>query len=363
MKTISFASSQKIQNPGYIDLRTPGEFAEGSIPGAVNIPLFGDEEYTRLGRVYREESPRGARFLGLNIIAPRLSDLMENLATIFPLKTPVIFCALGGMRSLAVEEVAGLLDIPGFRLEGGYREFRRFILEFLENYNNPRPLITLHGLAGAGKTEVLILLEREGLPVLNLEQLAGHRGSVFGHLGFSRRVGQKKFDALLWKKLEQLGSHPLLLIEGESKRLGDVYLPEFLLEEKRKAGINIFLDSPREERVNCILRNYCSKEGEEELIDQARKALYNIEKKLIKRAGKKTWLKLQKALERKDFFDFTFILLRDYYDPLYSRYLQKIPSLDLVIEEKNPERAAEKVRSFLQKKNFYLREWFLWPKR
>ena len=352
MKPISFAHSLELQKPGFIDLRTPREFAEGSIPGAINIPLFGDEEYARLGQVYREEDPTRARFLGLNFITPRLVDLMENLAAIIPIKTPVLFCARGGLRSKAVGQISEFLDIPGYRLEGGYREFRRFILEFLKNYNSPGPLITLHGLAGAGKTEVLRLLDREGFPVLNLEQLAGHRGSVFGRLGFSGRVGQKKFDALLWKKLEQLGSYPLLLIEGESKRLGDVYLPEFLLEGEREAGINIFLDSPRRKRVELIVYNYCSPVKEEELLTQARKGLYKLEKNLIKRAGKNTWLKLQKALQRKDFFNFTFILLRDYYDPLYSRYLKKLPDFDLVIAEKDPAGAAKKLSSFLQNKFF-----------
>ncbi len=352
MKPISFAASLEIQRPGFIDLRTPGEFGEGSIPGAINIPLFGDEEYACLGKVYREEDPTRARFLGLKFITPRLSELMEDLAAIIPIKTPVLFCARGGLRSLAVCQISEFLDIPGYRLEGGYREFRRFILEFLKNYNCSGPLITLHGLAGAGKTEVLRLLDREGFPVLNLEQLAGHRGSVFGHLGFSGRVGQKKFDALLWKKMEQLGSYPLLLVEGESKRVGDVYLPEFLLEGEREAGINIFLDTPREERVEWIVHNYCSPVEEEELLAQARKGLYKIEKNLIKRAGKKTWLELQKALDRKDFFNFTFILLRDYYDPLYSSYLKKIPAFDLIIEGKNPAGSAKKLSSFLQNKFF-----------
>ncbi len=348
MEVISFEETRNLVNPVFIDLRTPGEFSGGGIPGAINIPLFSDEERGRLGWEYKNLSPARARETGLRMVAPKLPEIIEKINLVGKNQPVVLYCWRGGLRSQAIQQVSELLNIETYRLKGGYREFRRFVLDFLENYELSSPLVTLHGMTGAGKTLILKNLADKKLPVLDLEKMAGHRGSVFGHLGIKNKVGQKIFDGLLWKELDQLGDFPFLVIEGESKRLGNVYLPDFLLGKNREEGVNILIDTPLEKRARYIREEYSSGLKEKELWVQARKCLQNIEKRVKEKAGKKVFLRLEKALAEKDIYTFILVLLRDYYDPLYSGYLRKFPRFDLEISGEDLEFASEEVNRFLK---------------
>ncbi len=348
MKTISFPQSLKLENPLYIDLRTPAEFEKGTIPGAINIPIFTDQEREKLGWEYKNLSPQAAKVSGLRLVAPKLPDLIEKIDRVRAKQPVVLFCWRGGLRSQAIQQVSHLLDIETYRLKGGYREFRRYVLEFLKEFEPPGPLVTIHGLTGAGKTRILKKLSQENFPVIDLESLAGHRGSVFGKLGIKGKVGQKKFDALLWRELDQLGDFPFLIVEGESKRIGSIYLPDFLLGENRKRGVNIFLVTPLEKRTEYIWEEYSQGMNEEDLLCKARNCLMNIETKVREKAGKAVVYNLEQALAKEDLFSFIFLLLRDYYDPLYSGYLKQFDKFDFQVSGEDIIPAAEKISGFLK---------------
>ncbi len=327
METISFSESLRLENPLYIDLRTPGEFEKGSIPGAINIPVFSDEERKTLGWEYKNISPKKARISGLQFISPKLPEIIDKIDRIRVNGQVVLFCWRGGLRSQAIQQAGNLLDIQTYRIKGGYKEFRKYVLEFFKNYQLPGRLITLHGLTGSGKTKILSQLAQKNYKTLDLEKMAGHRGSVFGHLGIKKYIGQKEFDACLWKKLVRVGEFSFLIIEGESKRIGSIYLPDFLLGENRDQGVNIFISTSLEKRVEYILEEYSRETNLEDLAIEGQNCLQNIEKRVRAKAGNSVFVDLQAMLEKKEFFHFILVLLRDYYDPLYSAYLKNFGNL------------------------------------
>ena len=151
--------------------------------------------------------------------------------------------------------VLDLADRPVYRLAGGYRAYRQYVVSRLESYDLLARLIVLHGLTGVGKTDILKRLSREGVPVLDLEEMAGHRGSAFGTLGEIRPRNQKMFDSLLFHTLERFKDEPYLFMEAESKRIGRVLMPDFL-EEAKTAGIPVIVEASFDVRVSRILETY-----------------------------------------------------------------------------------------------------------
>ncbi|NBW62949.1 MAG: tRNA 2-selenouridine(34) synthase MnmH, partial [Synechococcaceae bacterium WB4_1_0192] len=166
-----------------VDVRAPAEFAQGHIPGARNLPLFSDEERAAVGTTYKQQGRTAAVQLGLELVGPKLAALGQSLSSWSseangqPLR---LHCWRGGMRSGSVAWLADSLDLPVLLLEGGYKAYRRWVLEQLLL---PWPIHLLGGRTGTGKTDLLLALERRGVAVLDLEGLAHHRGSSFGNLG------------------------------------------------------------------------------------------------------------------------------------------------------------------------------------
>ncbi len=237
MKLICVREALKLKQPVFIDVRSLGEFAEATIPGAINIPIFSDEERAAIGTIYKNENPEKARELGLEIVSPKLPGLVKAVKEASKSGTPVLFCWRGGSRSESLCSILRLMKMSGYRLEGGYKAYRQFILEELANYDFPPKLLVLHGFTGGGKTEILHRLAKLGHPVLDLEGLAGHRGSAFGSIGIEDVRGQKQFDALLYNRLEELKDQPYVLMEAESKRIGRVNMPDYLFEQKNNGNL------------------------------------------------------------------------------------------------------------------------------
>ena len=166
-----------------LDVRTPAEFRQGHIPGAANLPLFSDAERAEVGTLYKQQGRQAAVLRGLALVGPRMEALAAELVTWSersagaPLR---LHCWRGGMRSGSVAWLAQQLELPVLLLEGGYKSYRRWVLELFER---PWPLRLLGGRTGCGKTELLLALRERGAAVVDLEGLAHHRGSSFGGLG------------------------------------------------------------------------------------------------------------------------------------------------------------------------------------
>jgi tRNA 2-selenouridine synthase len=297
-----------------VDARSPSEFAEATVPGAVNVPIFDDPQRAEVGTLYTQVGKRQARRRGVEIVAPKIPQMIERIAelqagTSLP---AVIFCWRGGMRSLALTQFLELSGIPARQLAGGHKAFRRQVLDFFEHGEWGR-MIVLRGLTGVGKTRCLKQLAERGHKMVDLEGLANHRGSAFGNLGLPPQPNQKMFDALLWDILRKLSSDDYILAEGESRHIGRVALPARVyraLQVETSIWVNASLDL----RSRNILADYPALDSLKDAFSQPIKALKD-------RLGKETVAHYLELLEDGAWQELVRELMVNYYDPLYRHTL------------------------------------------
>jgi len=254
-----------------LDVRSPAEYAQAHIPGAYSLPLFTDEERKIVGTAYKQQSREAAIKIGLDFFGPKMKRMVEESEKIVggwrlevgkqhptsniqpPTKCVVVHCSRGGMRSAAV---AWLLDLYGFKvytLSGGYKAYRNWILK---QFEVPYQFNILGGFTGSGKTEALHELQRRQELVVDLEALAGHKGSAFGNIGLPQQPSQEMFENMLGMKLHAAAcQHKRIWLEDESQRIGTVNIPQPLWNAMRKSPI-YFLDVPFEERLRHIVEEY-----------------------------------------------------------------------------------------------------------
>ena len=236
-----------------IDVRSPGEFARGHIPGAVNVPLFEDAERAVVGTLYKQTGRDAAVLEGLRIVGPKLAAIVERAHEIAPDRRIAVHCWRGGERS---GSVAWLLDKAGFAevltLKGGYKAFRNHVLD---SFDHVPDLRILGGYTGTGKTETLRHLRDLGEQVIDLEALAHHKGSSFGMLGEEPQPTQEHFENVLWDALRGIDRSNHLWLEDESRKIGTVLLPEPLHGALRTAPV-FFADMPQHERVQRLVADY-----------------------------------------------------------------------------------------------------------
>lgn len=210
-----------------IDVRSPAEFAEDHLPGAINLPVLDDAERARVGTIYKQQSPFLARKIGAALVARNAARHLEGPLADRPGGwRPLVYCWRGGQRS---GSFATILSQVGWRVElvsGGYKSWRKLVVEALSE-PPPSPLVVLDGNTGSAKTELLVLLAAEGAQVLDLEGLANHRGSLFGHMP-GGQPSQKAFEGRLAVALAEFDPARPLVVEAESSRIGDLALPKGL---------------------------------------------------------------------------------------------------------------------------------------
>ncbi|MCY0900994.1 MAG: tRNA 2-selenouridine(34) synthase MnmH [Firmicutes bacterium] len=327
MKEASYTELCQRDDVQWIDVRSPGEFAESAIPGSVNIPLFDDEERALVGTVYKQESPELARELGLDLYGGKLRDIVALTRKACDGRVAAVYCWRGGMRSKAVTTVLELMGVPTVRLTGGYRAYREFVTKELaalgEGYLPP--VVVLHGMTGVGKTMLLQRLDREGLPVVDLEAMARHRGSVFGGIGLTP-ANQRQFDSALWQRLQGLKGAPYLLVEAESKRIGRVTMPDGLYQAKL-GGRNFELTASLAIRVERTLMQYRLDDADA-FADEIRRAVDRIEKRFSPDLRRRAYA----YVEQREYRALFGILLDEYYDPRYrhamSQYQREFEQID-----------------------------------
>jgi tRNA 2-selenouridine synthase len=301
------------------DVRSEGEFSHAHIPGAYNLPLFNNEERAVVGTIYKQSSRELAIKKGLEYFGPKMKDMIvfveKKIAQINPEnKTVLVHCWRGGMRSAGV---AWLMDLYGFKvytLIGGYKAFRNWVLQQFEqkiDFN------ILGGYTGSGKTIVLSALKEKGAAVIDLEGLAGHKGSAFGNIGLPKQPSQEMFENKLAVAIESTKSKfpgQSIWIEDESQRIGTTNIPQPLWSHIRSCSV-YFLDIPFDARLDYLVETYGRLDKQE-----LGEAIKRIQKRL---GGLETKTSLQ-FLEENNLKECFSILLK-YYDKQYSKGLNNRP--------------------------------------
>ncbi|SPH16783.1 tRNA 2-selenouridine synthase [Defluviimonas aquaemixtae] len=295
-----------------IDVRSPAEFAEDHLPGAINLPVLDDAERARVGTIYTQQSSFLARKIGAALVARNAARHLEGPLADKPGGwRPLIYCWRGGQRS---SSFATILASVGWRvelLEGGYKSWRRLVVAALQNEPVPSPAIVLDGNTGSAKTELLALLARRGVQTVDLEGLANHRGSLFGERP-GGQPPQKAFESRLALAFASLDQGRPVVVEAESSRVGDIALPKQLWVAMRAAP-RIRIAAPRPERARYLARAYadltCDKSRLAEIVSclRSQHSAERIE----------TWLA---AAEAGDFVRLADGLMEAHYDPRYDKH-------------------------------------------
>jgi len=308
-----------------VDVRSPAEYAETTIPGAVNVPILDDAERAEVGTLYKQDGKQASRRRGVEIVAPKIPALIDKVAAARPPGSPpaVVFCWRGGMRSRALTQFLELAGIPARQMNGGHKAFRSLVRDFFENGEWGR-LIVLRGLTGVGKTSLLHRLAGAGYPVVDLEGLANHRGSAFGHLGLPPQPTQRMFEALLWDALRRIPPTGYALAEGESRHIGRLALPARVYQGLQ-TEMSLWIEAPLEARVRNILTDYPAR-------DHLRDGFARPIQALKERLGRRAVEELTGLLREGAWEELVRRLMVDYYDPLY-RHTFPERRIDVSIED------------------------------
>lgn len=329
-----------------IDVRSPGEFKQGHIPGAFNIPLFNDEERAKVGTAYVQISREEAIKIGYEIANPKISSFIEQIKSVAtPLtishqpSTILIHCWRGGMRSA---KFAQLLNENGFQtytLTKGYKAYRNFVLE---SFNQAAEVIVLGGETGSGKTEILKNISAQGEQVIDLEALAHHKGSAFGSLGEKPQPTTEHFENELCDAFSKQDLSKRIWLEDESRSIGKVQLPPQLWEKMKLAPI-MRVSIPKSSRIERLVVDYGSFSKEE---------LTNCVLKIQQRLGPQHVKLALEELEKGNLKEVADITL-SYYDKAYNYNHEKRNMKDVFFIEcdsADAKRNAEKVLEFVNKK-------------
>lgn len=354
MKEIAITTWFKQQNidPDHfvlVDVRAPLEYKDGHIPGAINIPLFSNEERAIIGTLYKQKGTEQAKWKAMEIVSPKIPQLLQSIKDYAADgKKPLIYCWRGGSRSGAMGTFAELAGLSVCRLTGGYKAYRTWCTEQLQEdlFRGKKPVM-LHGMTGVGKTLILDQLASQEHPTLDLEKMANHRGSIFGHFGLGAPHNQKMFESLLLDRLHQLGQADYLILEAESRRVGHATLPEFMMDW-RKVGIHFNLKASLSFRINVIMQEYVTPAvNMEEFTQEAINSFTQIKKRLSPNDREIA----EQMLRDNDFASFIELILVKYYDPFYQFHLDDYKGELIEISYESIEEAVDKINEYLKSLN------------
>jgi tRNA 2-selenouridine synthase len=320
-----------------IDVRSPAEFYDGHIPGAINIPLFTDEERAKVGTLYKQVSPESAMDAGLAFAGAKMKSLVRQGRAISQNSDSklLIHCWRGGNRSKAMEWLFRFAGLEVSRLAGGYKSYRTAMHAFFSDQD--LELNIVGGCTGAGKTEVLHHLKTAGEQVIDLEQLAHHKGSAFGSIGEEEQPTNEQFENDLFFEFLKFDLNRPIWLENESKNIGKTYMPETLWEKLRTSRL-FALEVSEEVRLNRALRYYSE--------DVNIVALKDCFERIRKRLGGLAYQQAIQALDQHDLRTAAAIALK-YYDKSYRFQLANWP-VNKVVHLKECNDAAETAQQLLQ---------------
>lgn len=239
-----------------IDVRSPSEFDEDHVPGAMSLPVLTDEERAQVGHTYKQVSRFEARRMGAAFVARNIAHHIETSLANRPADfAPLIYCWRGGMRSNAMALIFNQIGWQARTLEGGYKTYRRHVQEDLYEGDLPFRFILLDGNTGTAKTAIINKLQDNGLQAIDLESLAEHRGSIFGGFGLGEQPSQKLFESRLWKALAGCDPKQPVFLEAESNKIGLRVIPPALWTAM-SGSPSIEISAPVSVRAQHLVRTY-----------------------------------------------------------------------------------------------------------
>ncbi len=323
MRPIPRISPDAIRGAGFdeiVDVRSPAEYAEDHLPGAINLPVLDDAERERVGTTYKQRSPFEARRLGAGLVSANIArHLAGHLAEKEAGYSPLIYCWRGGERS---RSMATVIDSIGWRprlLDGGYKAYRAFVASSLAAIVDRRPRFrVIAGLTGSGKTWLLGRLAAAGQQVLDLEGLAAHRGSALGACPGGGQPSQKRFENLLFEALRDTDPERPIYVESESSRIGERQIPAPLWGHLRSSPV-IEIEAPLRARAAYLVSDY------EHLVSDRDLLAEKLEKVRPLQPGER-FAEWQRRIADGDWQSFVESMLKHHYDPAYLRSREKIYS-------------------------------------
>ena len=249
----SVSDWQSVHFDMIIDVRSPEEFQIDHIPSAVNMPVLSDTQRNEIGKIYKEVSPFEARKLGASYVSKNISAHLKNeLLTKKREFKPLVYCWRGGQRSTAFSRVLSEIGWQTYQLKGGYKTYRKDVISQLNYISNNIKLVRLAGYTGAGKTKVLNILREKGEQVIDLEQLAGHRGSLLGEIKNKKQPSQKQFEGDILSTIQKMSITQHIFVEAESSTIGNLMLPAPFWK-KLKYSPFIWLEVPLDSRSEFLV--------------------------------------------------------------------------------------------------------------
>lgn len=313
-----------------IDVRAPSEYADDHLPGAISLPVLDDEERARVGTIYKQISPFDARKIGAALVAKNAAAHLQGPLADRPGGwQPLIYCWRGGQRS---GSFATILSQIGWRVEvikGGYKTWRRLVVEALYDQPFPCPVIVLDGNTGTAKTEVLSLLPDLGVQMLDLEGLARHRGSLFGSVG--PQPSQRTFEGKLALAIARLDPTRPVLVEAESSKIGECRLPSRLWRAMVEAP-RITISAPLEVRAQYLTRAYADLVQDASRLDAVLMRLKPSHAADIIAA----WRAMAEAGQ---FAELATGLMQHHYDPRYAKHRDRMapPMIEIATQSLAPD--------------------------
>ena len=316
-----------------IDVRSQAEYGHAHIPGAVNLPLFNNEERSVIGTLYLEKGSSQAIIKGLETIRPRMKDYASAGFALAPEGEALMHCWRGGMRSNSMAWLFNSVGIKTLTLQGGYKAYRRFVLNY---FQRPFNLVVIGGMTGSGKTNVLEVLESHGEQVIHLEYLANHKGSVFGGIGMPDQPSPEQFENELSGRLVLLDPEKPIYVEDESLAIGKVFIPRAFYEQMSSARF-INLVVPLKQRIARLVESYTADNHE---------LLIAAVKRIEKRLGQEHAERIIKCIKGQAMNEAVLLILK-YYDKIYNRSMALHNRKDIreihVLDE-NPDEIAGMIK-------------------
>jgi tRNA 2-selenouridine synthase len=304
-----------------IDARSPREFEEDHIPGAINLPVVDNEEYAEVGTLHRTD-PMGAYQIGVAYSLRNIARHIQEVLPAYGRKSRIlVYCFRGGKRSRLWFDALDTIGHKVEKLPGGWKGYRRWVNEQMALVPRNYRYIVLSGPTGCGKTRLLTALDKAGAQVLDLEGIAVHRGSVIGAVPGRSQPSQKLFDSTLLRRMSQFDPARPVWVEAESKKIGERQLPDALLAAMRE-GLTVSVDAPMHERVKLWREDY--RHFEEDPIALIQRLAF-----LRPLVGGEEFAEWERLAEGRQVLELFERLMRNHYDPAYRRsILRNYPHID-----------------------------------